>query len=125
MGRNDEAQVMLARINKDKWLVPEVIQEWCVKLGDNLFNGGDKYGAIKVYRDGLAKDMPKEGEVVQSLQVRLGTILDLVGKVDEARALFEAAGAGSGEMWRRVAEERLNQMEIDKSISTVDTVVNQ
>lgn len=124
-GRNDEAQAMLARFARDKWLVPEVTQEWHERLGDNFLKAGDKFAAVKSFREGLSEGMPQAGEVVQSIQIRLGSVLASQGKVDEARSLFEAARAGSGEMWRKVAEERLNQLSIDGSMMAVDAVLKQ
>ena len=124
-GRNDETQALLTRFTKEKWLAPEEMQNWYGRLGDNLLRAGDNSGAVKVYKVALAKDMPQEGELTQSLQVRLGSVLILLGKVEEARGYLNAARGGTSKLWSRVADERLTQLAIDNSMLTVETILGQ
>lgn len=123
--RNAEAQSLLRRFGKEEWLAPEEMQEWFGRLGDNLLRAGDSAGAAKAYGDGLAEGMPLEGEMAQSLHLRLGGALVLLGRLDAARVSFETARGGSGELWRKVADERLNQMAIDSSMLKVETILGQ
>ena len=123
--RNDEMRTLLARFAKEKGLSPEEMQYWYGCLGDNLLRSGDNAGALSVYGMALAEGMPQEGETVQMLQVRMGGVLVLLGRVDEARNYFDAARAGAGELWRRVADERIAQLGIDKSMLTVETILGQ
>ncbi|MDH3359371.1 MAG: tetratricopeptide repeat protein [Desulfobulbaceae bacterium] len=124
-GRNDETRSLLARFAKDKWLTPDEMQNWYSRLADNLLRAGDNPGAVKVYLMALAKGMPQEGELTQSLQVRLGGTFVLLGRLEEAKVYFDKARSGSSELWRRVAGERLAQMEIDSSMLTLETILSQ
>ena len=125
LARIDEAARLLARFAKEEWLVPAEIQEWNGRLGDKLLRAGDYGRAAKLYAAGLAGGMPRDGAMVPSLQVRLGTALALAGKIKEARSSFEAARGGGSEMWRRVATERLNQLQIDSTMLKVETVLGK
>jgi len=125
LGRNAEAQALLARFAREEWLAPDGLQEWHGRLADNLLKAGDYGGAAKVYAAGLANGMPQEGELVQAMQVRQGTAFALAGKFKEARASLEAASGGKNEMWRRVAMERLNQLKIDSTMLKVEPVLGR
>ena len=122
LGKYDEATVALLDAVEQERLPPEEIQGWYAKLGDILFKHDNLKQAAEAYQAGLDEKMPKDGEMAQSIHLRLGDLYTKMGDLDKSPPHFKKAKAGPDSMMRKIAEERLNQVYIDQSWSALNGI---
>lgn len=115
----------LDKYGKDGWLAGEDLQDWYVKLGDVLRRHNDKQGAVDVYLAAVDKNMPQSGEVAQNIHLYLGDLFFNMGKMDKSRFHFQKAASGPNVLWQKLARERLNRVDIEQTVSDVNSLLDQ
>ncbi len=118
----DEASMALLDAVKQERLTPEEIQGWYAKLGDILFKHDNLKQAAEAYLAGLDEKMPQDGEMAQSIHLRLGDVYIKMGDPDKSPPHFKKAKAGIDSIMSKIAEERLNQVYIDQSLSALNGI---
>ena len=116
----DEASAALTEAVKEKRMTPEELQRWYAKLGDIFFKHDNLKQAADAYLAGMDEKMPRDGEPAQRIHLHLGDVYLKMGDPDKSISHFEKAGEGADSMMRKMAEERLNQLDIDRSLSALN-----
>ncbi|MEA2084858.1 MAG: tetratricopeptide repeat protein [Thermodesulfobacteriota bacterium] len=116
----DEASAALIEAVKEERLTAEELQGWYAKLGDILFKHDNLKQAADAYLAGLDEKMPRDGEPAQRIHLHLGDVYIKMGDTDKSISYFEKAKEGADSMMRKIAEERLNQIYIDRSLSALN-----
>ncbi len=98
----------------------ELQQQWLVRLGEGLGKKGETAAARKNFEESLAESMPQNSAPAQKARLSLGDMAFKEGKPDEARKWYENAATGPDSLLASLAGERLKQMSIDNSISTLN-----
>jgi hypothetical protein len=113
----------LAEINsyKEKGvLVGADLQQWYARAGDTLRLQGHNSEAIEAYKSALADNLPQEGKSVQSAQLYIGDCYVAEGDEESGIANYKLAASGADEMLKQMAQERLNQKDIEHELSKIE-----
>ncbi|MEA1933971.1 MAG: tetratricopeptide repeat protein [Thermodesulfobacteriota bacterium] len=116
----DKASAALTEAVKEKRMTPEELQRWYAKLGDIFFKHDNLKQAADAYLAGMDEKMPGDGEPAQRIHLHLGDLYLKMGDPDKSISYFEKAREGADSMMRKMAEERLNQLDIDQSLSKLN-----
>ncbi|MFZ5764704.1 MAG: tetratricopeptide repeat protein [Thermodesulfobacteriota bacterium] len=108
-----------------KWLPPAELQQWYGRLGDRYRAADDPVRAAEAYGAALADGMPLDGEGAQLLRLRLGDMLFRQGKKTEAGEQFQKAAEGPDDLVKKMAQQRLRQESIMKSMAETEAVLKK
>lgn len=114
---------VLTTFAEQKWLSPLELQQWYGKLGDRYREDDDPVKAAEAYRAAVTEGMPADSETAQMLQLRLGDMLYLQGMKEEAGVHFQKATEGKVELVKKLAQQRLRQQSIQKSMAETEAVL--
>ena len=115
----------LDKYKKEGWLSGEDLQHWYVKMGDVLRRHDDKQAAVDVYLSAVDENMPQSGEVAQNIHLYLGDLFFNMGKMEKSRFYFLKAASGPDSLWQELARERLNQVDINQTVSDIGSLLDQ
>ncbi|MFH1218129.1 MAG: tetratricopeptide repeat protein [Pseudomonadota bacterium] len=118
-----EKSNLLAAFARQKWLPPLELQQWYGMLGDRYREAGNSAKAAEAYGSAVGEGMPADNETAQMLQLRLGDMLYLQGKKEEAGVHFQRAAEGKDDLVKKLAEQRLRQESIKKSMAEAEAVL--
>lgn len=120
-GQLSEMQNVLAKIaGQQGGLSKKLQQQWLVRLGTALKKEGEMGAAWQSYQGALAADMPQKSNQAQKAWLELGDMASKEGKTAEAKKKYEKAAAGPDALLKSLAGERLKQIAIDNSLSTLN-----
>lgn len=114
----------LDKYKKEGWLSGEDLQHWYVKMGDVLRRHDDKQAAVDVYLSAVDENMPQSGEVAQNIHLYLGDLFFNMGKMEKSRFYFLKAASGTDSLWQELARERLNQVDINQTVSDIGSLLD-
>ncbi|MEW6594806.1 MAG: tetratricopeptide repeat protein [Thermodesulfobacteriota bacterium] len=123
--RFSEMLVSLDSYRKEGWLSAVSLQGWYRKVGDMLRRESRTEETIKAYLGAVGENMPQEGGVAQGVHLHLGDLLVQLGEFERGRDHFRKAQTGADPFLKKLAEERLNQLEIDRSLSVLQPLLRQ
>lgn len=123
--RFSEMLVSLDTYRKEGWLSVTALQGWYRKVGDMLRQEKKTDETVKAYLAAVGEKMPQQGEVAQSVHLHLGDLLVQLGEVDQGRDQFRKAQTGTDPYLKKLAEERLNQLEIDQSLTALKPLLRK
>jgi len=95
-------------------------QAWLLRFADAIVQKDSRDAAEKIYREALSTSLPQQSREAQKARLQLGDILSGRGKKADGASLYKEAAKGPDGLLQTVATERLKQMEIEKTISTLD-----
>jgi len=116
----DMEKILLPADAKAEGLEATDRQAWLLRLADAMEQKGDKDSVEKIYREALTDSLPQKSREAQKARLQLGDILNGRGKKADGAAFYKEAEKGPDRLLQTVATERLKQMEIEKSLSTLD-----
>lgn len=93
------------------------LQKMYAAAGDVLRLKGENTKAAEMYTAALAENLPQEGKIVQAVHLYLGDSLLAVQKREDGLGHFQKAAQGVDSLLKKMAQERLNQHEIDMELS--------
>jgi len=114
---------ILDTFRTENWLAPQELQYWYGKLAERYRKDNNLEKARDAYLAGVAENMPENNEAVQMLQLNLGDVLLLLGKRDEAMTHFRKALAGPNSLVKKLAEQRVNQEDINRAMADTEAVM--
>lgn len=117
--RFSEMLVALDGYRKEGWLTLAALQQWYRKVGDVLRRENKTDETLNAYLAAVGENMPQEGGAAQAVHLQLGDLLVQLGDFDKGREHFKKARDGSDPFLKKVAEERLNQADIDQSLTVL------
>jgi tetratricopeptide (TPR) repeat protein len=123
--RFSEMLVSLDGYRKEGWLSATALQGWYRKVGDMLRQENRTEETIKAYLGAVGENMPQEGGVAQGVHLHLGDLLVQLGEFDRGRDHFRKAQTGADPFLKKLAEERLNQLEIDRSLTALKPLLRK
>ena len=117
--RFSEMLMALDAYRQEGWLDLTALQGWYRRVGDALRQENKVEETITAYLSAVGENMPQDGRAAQSIHLHVGELLVQLGEVDQGRKHLEKALAGTDPFLKKVAEERLNQVDIDRSLSVL------
>jgi tetratricopeptide (TPR) repeat protein len=106
------------------WLPADILQGWYAEGAISAAEGNrDIQQAESLYRKAVATGMPIESAVAQKSHIGLGNIYFELKNTVESREHFQRAQKGPDAIMSKLAEERLQQLDISLSLSTMRTVL--
>jgi tetratricopeptide (TPR) repeat protein len=123
--RFPEMLVSLDVYRKEGWLSATALQGWYRKVGDMLRREKRTRETIKAYLGAVGEKMPQDGGVAQGVHLHLGDLLVQLGEFDQGRDHFRKAQTGADPYLKKLAEERLNQLEIDRSLTVLKPLLRK
>lgn len=123
--RFSEMLVSLDTYRKEGWLSATALQGWYRKVGDMLRREKRTEETIKAYLGAVGENMPQDGGVAQGVHLHLGDLLVQLGEFDQGRDHFRKAQTGADPYLKKLAEERLNQLEIDRSLTVLQPLLRK
>lgn len=118
-GRFAQAETTLDKGVADNWITVEAQQGWLLRIGNGWRQKGELAKAAAVYQKGLAEGLPSKGETVQELHLYLGDVFFAQGEEKQGLVHYQAAGQGENPLWKKMADERLTQHELDKEMAAL------
>ncbi|MBU0483879.1 MAG: tetratricopeptide repeat protein [Proteobacteria bacterium] len=119
-----EASEAIEIYRQNKWLAGPVQQEMYRLIGDARLAKNELWPAADAYLLAVADYLPQETALAQEIHMRLGEIYLQLGKKEKSNLHFGKASKGEDPLWRKVAQERYKQNEIDQAVSEVRAVLN-
>ena len=123
--RFSEMLVSLDSYRKEGWLSVTALQGWYRKVGDMLRREDKTEETVRAYLGAVGEKMPQDGAVAQGIHLHLGDLLVQLGELERGRDHFRKAQAGGDPVLKKLAEERLNQLEIDRSLSALQPLLRR
>jgi len=123
--RFSEMLVSLDAYRKEGWLSATALQGWYRKVGDKLRQENKTEETIRAYLGAVGENMPQDGGMAQGVHLQLGDLLVQLGELDRGREHFRKAQGGADPYLKKLAEERLNQLEIDRSLTTLKPLLRK
>jgi tetratricopeptide (TPR) repeat protein len=105
---------------KNGYLSGVDLQKMYASAGDILRKKGEYKKAAEIYGAALVEGLPTEGEVVQSVHLYLGDSLLAVQKREEGLKHYQEAAQGKDPLLKKMAQERLNQNDIEMGLSKLN-----
>lgn len=118
-GRFGDAETILATGVESGWLNAEAQQRWWLRIADGWRLKEDFAKAETAYAKGLAKGLPDQGEVAQQIHLYLGDVLFSLGDTEQGLTHYQAAVQGENLLWKKMANERITQHELDTEMAAM------
>ncbi|WP_162014298.1 tetratricopeptide repeat protein [Desulfurivibrio alkaliphilus] len=125
LARFAEMNRVMARFQEEQWLEPEGLQRWFRRTGDGLRRQGLSEQAEAAYQNALAEGLPTAGPDYQAANLYLGRLLAERREAETAREHLQAAIAGPDQMYARMAQNYLNQLEINLATAEMQSLFAQ
>lgn len=117
--QHEAAAETLQTYKKEKWLDEDALQRWFGMLGDSYFERQELSKALLAYQVALAEDMPQEGKQSQKIRMHMGDVYCAEKKWEKCFDSLKMVKAGDDPVLQQLAEERLRQVEIDRTMSAI------
>ncbi|NOX25833.1 MAG: tetratricopeptide repeat protein [Deltaproteobacteria bacterium] len=104
---------------------PAAYQNWAVRVGDVLRQTGLWDKAAKIYKAGLAGDLPAKGRQAQLCNLYLGDTLLALGNKTAAVTSYKKAAAGGDADIIELAKERLRQNDMAAQLRELKKAVGK
>ncbi|MDD5758064.1 MAG: tetratricopeptide repeat protein [Desulfobulbaceae bacterium] len=118
-GKLDGAETILATGIEGGWLNPEAQQRWWLRIADGWRLKEDFAKAESAYSKGLSKGLPEKGEVAQQIHLYLGDVLFSLGNQKRGLTHYQAAAQGENSLWKKMANERITQYQLDTEMAAM------
>lgn len=117
-----EMSLVLERFRAERWLEPEALQRWFRRTGDGLRRQEFFELAEAAYQNALEDEMPTSGTDYQAASLYLGRLLAERTEAEAARERLQAAAAGPDGMYAGMAQNYLNQLEINLATARMQSL---
>jgi len=124
MHQEDTAYDLLLKM-RTQGLDAAVTQDWFLKVGNAMRLKGQLDSAVEVYNAGLKEWYPQASNQAQAMHLYLGDCYLGLGNKEKGLAQYAQAKEGESEFWGKMAQERLNQNELNSGIKAIKNVSNQ
>ncbi len=125
MGRNGFALEFFKNWHSQGHVKGLVAQEWALKIGNALRLENDCPQAIDIYQVGLSVPAEQITNHMQAMNLYLGDCFFVLGDQENGLKQFTLAKKGESRFWKKMADERFNQHDIDKELAEMKKTVDQ